>query len=129
MKILLDTHIWLWYSLDSKRISPELLAKIADTQNELWLSPITVWETLLLSEKGRISLETNAVEWINQTLKEFKTQEAQLNHSIAVLSREIELPHQDPADRFLAATAIHYGLTLATIDINLANSSFVTTIS
>lgn len=74
-------------------------------------------------------LETDAAEWINQTLKALKAKEAQLNHSIAVLSREIELPHQDPADRFLAATAIHYDLTLATVDNNLASRHLVTTTS
>lgn len=127
--MLLDTHIWLWYSLDSERISSELLAEIANTKNELWLSPITVWETLLLSEKGRIVLGTDAVEWINQTLEAFKTKEAKLNHPIAILSRDVDLPHQDPADRFLVVTAIHYDLTLATVDANLVNSPFVKTIS
>ncbi len=127
--MLLDTHIWLWYSLDSECISSELLAEIANTKNELWLSPITVWETLLLSKKGRIVLGTDAVEWINQTLEAFKTKEAKLNHPIAILSRDVDLPHQDPADRFLVATAIHYDLTLATADANLVNRPFVKTIS
>lgn len=41
---MLDTHIWLWCSLNSERVSPELLAKMIDTKNELWLSPVTVLE-------------------------------------------------------------------------------------
>jgi PIN domain nuclease of toxin-antitoxin system len=48
---------------------------------------------------------------------------------IAVLSRQIDLPHQDPADRFIAATAIHYQLQLATVDTRLTNAIWLPTIS
>jgi PIN domain nuclease of toxin-antitoxin system len=56
MKILLDTHIWLWYSLGNPKLTPNLKIAIEDPNNELWLSPISIWETLLLAEKGRIAL-------------------------------------------------------------------------
>ncbi|MDB9513639.1 hypothetical protein PN499_20800 [Kamptonema animale CS-326] len=46
-----------------------------------------------------------------------------MNHPIAILSRQIALPHQDPADRFIVATAIYYGLNLATVDANLTNNA------
>ena len=67
--------------------------------------------------------------WINLSLKNLETREAVLNNEIAILSRQIELPHQDPADRFIAATAIFYELTLATVDRNLLNYSLLQTIS
>jgi PIN domain nuclease of toxin-antitoxin system len=108
VKLLLDTHIWLWYALGNPKLSDDLRMAIASDNNELWLSPISVWETLILAEKGRISLLPDSLEWINQSLKALAVHEAPLNHSIAVLSRQINLPHQDPADRFIAATAIYY---------------------
>ncbi len=52
-----------------------------------------------------------------------------MNHSIAILSRQVALPHQDPADRFIVATAIYYGLKLATVDANLTGNSAVQTLS
>ena len=52
-----------------------------------------------------------------------------MNHAIAILSREIALPHQDPKDRFIAATAIYYGLILATVDANLIGNSVLQTLS
>jgi hypothetical protein len=55
--------------------------------------------------------------------------ECGLNHDIALLSRQIELPHQDPADRFIAASAIFYELTLATVDQNLVSCSWLPTMS
>jgi PIN domain nuclease of toxin-antitoxin system len=121
MKLLLDTHIWLWYSLGNPKLSINLRAAIADSSNELWLSPISIWETLLLAEKGKIALPTPAIVWVNSSLKDLGTREAPLNHAIAILSRQLDCPHQDPADRFIAATAIHYNLQLATVDQKLSN--------
>lgn len=129
MKLLLDTHIWLWYLLGDQRLSQPLQKAIADLNTELWLSPISIWETLILAEKGRISLQSDPVTWVNLALKTLETRAAQMNHSIAILSRQIALPHQDPADRFIVATAIYYGLKLATVDANLTGYSALETLS
>ena len=45
MKLLLDTHIWIWYLLGDSRLSTTLAKAIADEKNEIWLSPISLWET------------------------------------------------------------------------------------
>lgn len=129
MKLLLDTHIWLWYLLGDPRLSRSLQTAIADPNTELWLSLISIWEILILAEKGRISLQPDPVTWVNLALKTLETREAQMNHSIAILSREIALPHQDPADRFISATAIYYSLILATVDANLTGNSALQTLS
>ena len=129
MKLLLDTHIWLWYLLGDSRLSLQLQMAIADLNTELWLSPISIWETLILAEKGRISLQPDPVTWVSLALKTLETREAQMNHSIAILSRQIALPHQDPADRFIVATAIYYGLKLATVDASITGNSALQTLS
>ena len=76
MKLLLDTHIWIWYLIGSERLSDTLRITIADETTELWLSPISVWETLILAEKGRLSLNPSPVEWINNSLQVLKISEA-----------------------------------------------------
>lgn len=129
MKLLLDTHIWLWYLLGDKRLSTELQTIIPDETTELWLSPVSIWETLILAEKGRISLQPDAFEWIDLALKILEICEAPLVRQIAILSRQIELPHQDPADRFIAATAVYHNLPLATVDGNLTGLSWLQTLS
>ncbi|NEN91679.1 MAG: type II toxin-antitoxin system VapC family toxin [Okeania sp. SIO3H1] len=129
MRILLDTHIWIWYLLDNKRLSLQLQGAIADPNNELWLSPISVWEALVLAEKGRISVQPDPVTWVNLALQTIETREAPMNHAIAILSRQVVLPHKDPADRFIVATAIYYGLILATVDTNIIGSSAVQILS
>ncbi|MEA5595082.1 type II toxin-antitoxin system VapC family toxin [Rivularia sp. UHCC 0363] len=129
MKLLLDTHIWLWYLLGNEHLSTNLKTVIVEETTELWLSPISIWETLILAEKGRISLQPDAVTWIDLALQTLEIIEAPLVHQIAILSRQIELPHQDPADRFIAATAVHYNLILATVDSNLTGVSWLQTLS
>ncbi len=93
------------------------------------ISSISIWETLILAEKGRISLQPNAVAWIDLALQTLEIIEAPLVHQIAILSRQIELPHQDPADRFIAATAVYHNLILATVDSNLTGVSWLQTLS
>ena len=58
LKLLLDTHIWLWYLFGDEKLSTNLQKIIASEKNELWLSPISVWETLILAEKDRIEIDS-----------------------------------------------------------------------
>ncbi len=129
MKLLLDTHVWIWYLSGNERLSEILQTAIADDNNELWLSPISIWEALLLAEKGRFVLKPTPEEWIQDSLQELKTKEAPLSNEIAILSRQLKLEHQDPADRFIAATAIHLDFILATVDNRLTKASWLKTLS
>ena len=119
MRILLDTHIWLWSHLDPDRIGKRLTQHILDPANELWLSPISLWEFLVLVEKRRLAIPEDPGDWIAAALAEAPMHEAPLNHEVALTSRNIKVGHEDPADRFLAATAAVYDLMLATADERL----------
>ena len=119
MKLLLDTHILLWGILRRERIPGNLKRALEDPANELWLSPISVWECLILARKGRVTLLPDPESWIRTTLRELMPREAPITIEIAIRSRSIEIPHADPADRFLAATAAVFDLTLVTVDERL----------
>ena len=129
MKLLLDTHIWLWYALGEKDLSENLQQVMSKPDTQLWLSPISVWETLILVEKGRIQLDRKPKTWIQKYLRLLNLKEARLTFEIAILSRQLEFVHQDPADRFLGATAIAKSLTLATVDRRLTELEWLQTIS
>ena len=116
MKYLLDTHIWLWSLLEPDKLDENIVQVLENKNNELFISPITVWETLILAEKNKIELSPSPNEWIGEALKRSPVKEVKLSHSIAIKSREIELPHKDPADRFIAATAWDNNLILITKD-------------
>jgi PIN domain nuclease of toxin-antitoxin system len=123
MKLLLDTHIWLWALLDPERLSPAVREALASRENELWLSPISVWEAHLLAERGRVRVDSAPAEWVERMVQALPRREAALTHDIAVASRQLTLTHEDPADRFLAATARVLGLTLVTADARLIAST------
>ena len=122
MRLLLDTHIWLWSLLSPSRLAPKVAAELEADANELWLSPVSVWEALVLAEKGRLDLGRDPINWVREALAKVQFREAALNHEVAIRSRLVELAHPDPADRFLAATAAVYDLTLVTSDERLVAS-------
>jgi len=119
MKLLLDTHIFVWSHLNPSRLSRRATKVLADPRNELWLSPVTTWEILFLCRKGRLKLKDGPVLWLSAALSRMPFQEAALTHEVALAADAVVLPHRDPADTFLAATAKVYGLTLVTADDNL----------
>lgn len=117
MKLLLDTPIWLWSLREPERLGRRLRSELRSGKHELWLSPVSTWEALLLNEKGRIRLEPDLAAWLQDATA--RLQEAPLTHEIALAAHQLYLSHRDPADRFLAATAKVLGLTLVTADERL----------
>jgi PIN domain nuclease of toxin-antitoxin system len=126
MKLLLDTHIWLWTVHDPKRLGRRLFQELKNEDNELWLSPISTWEVLTLNFKGRVRLHGDLAEWLARATA--GTHEAPLTHEIALAARHLPL-HQDPADRILAATAQVLDLTLATADERLLGLGDIRTLA
>jgi PIN domain nuclease of toxin-antitoxin system len=115
-KLLLDTHILLWSLLEPERLSDKITRELENPANELWISPITIWEVIVLAEKGRVELNDEPVTWMKNVLNSMPFKQATVNHEVAMQSRLIKLPHQDPADRFIAASAAVYDLFLVTAD-------------
>jgi PIN domain nuclease of toxin-antitoxin system len=127
MKLLLDTHIWLWSLSDPGRLARRVQKELTDPKNELWLSPISTWEALLLNSKGRVRLHGDLSEWLARATARMR--EAPLTHEIVLTAQFLPLLHQDPADRFLAATAQVLGLTLITADERLLGLGQISTLA
>jgi PIN domain nuclease of toxin-antitoxin system len=85
----------------------------------LWISSISVWEVLLLIDARRMTVTGAPEEWVRDALEAGPFREAPLTHAVALESRRVMLPHRDPADRLLAATARVMDLTLVTADTRL----------
>ena len=119
MKLLLDTHIWIWTELEPWRLSSEVHNQIASPHNDLFLSPISLWEFMLLVEKKRINIAGDFGEWVNASFADLQIQEAPVSFAVAHELRFTQLAHKDPGDRFIVATARVYGLTLITADDKL----------
>ena len=122
MKLLLDTHIWIWSALDRSRLSARVIHALENPSNELWLSPISLWEVLTLCQKRRLTLHPSPQAWISNTLDAVPMREAAVTYEITQETARVQLPQRDPADRFLVATARIENLTLVTADESIAGA-------
>jgi PIN domain nuclease of toxin-antitoxin system len=127
LRLLLDTHIWLWSLIEPVRLGSKTRSELRDANNELWLSPISTWEALTLHDKGRVYLAADVEEWIARNTAPFR--EAPLTHEISLAARQLTLVQRDPADRFLAATAKVLDLTLLTADVKLLGLGEISTLA
>jgi PIN domain nuclease of toxin-antitoxin system len=119
MRLLLDTHIWIWNAVAPEKLGKRVAKAIQDERNELWLSPISIWELTLLVEKKRIELDDDVDAWVSRALAQPTFREAPLTNEVVLQVSKLRFSHRDPADRFIAASAKVFDLTLATGDSRL----------
>ena len=119
--LLLDTCALIWTVMGIAMRQEAIDAiGLASERGSLFASPISAWEITMLILKGRLKVEMPAEAFVNKIFANNKLQIAPLEHDIAMKS--CLLPgslHPDPADRFIAATAIRYGMRLVTRDERL----------
>ena len=119
MRFLLDTHIWLWAAFEPHKLTSEVHNLLNNPEADLFLSPISLWELSVLIEKKKFFINQDFATWIQQSISDLNLQEVLLNWQVAYELRFILPNHKDPADRFLAATAVAYDLILVTADQKL----------
>lgn len=127
MKLLLDTHVWIWSQAAPDNLSARVRRALQNEANEVWFSPTSIWELILLVENRRLALEGDLIEWFRKAAAPLK--EGPLTADIVAEAARFRLPHSDPADRFLVATARSLGLTLVTADTHILASEAVPTLA
>ncbi len=121
--MVIDTHVWLWFLSGSDELAKPLRNRIEHDPQSILLSSISVWEAIMLAERGRIEVEGAPCTHFREALRLVPVSQAAISHEIAIKSREIKLTSADPADRFIAATALIYDVPLATADRRLAKTA------
>jgi len=119
VKLLLDTHIWIWNYTAPEKLTSEVARQIANPEHDRFLSPVSIWEMVTLLEKKRIELNQDFGEWFSQSQRDLNLLEAPLTWEVAHELRFTMLGYRDPGDRFLVATAKVFDLTLVTSDERL----------
>jgi PIN domain nuclease of toxin-antitoxin system len=116
MKLLLDTHIFLWFINGDLRITDQMRDAIRNPGNEVYLSTVSLWEVIVKHQLGKLPLPQPPAVYI--PAQRIRHHVASLPLDEASVSRLSSLPtaHRDPFDRMLVCQAIEHGLTLATID-------------
>jgi PIN domain nuclease of toxin-antitoxin system len=108
--------MWVWFHVGDAKISPEVVDLV---DSRTIISAATIWEVMLLLEKGRLRSRLSAEETVLDWLAAAPMRVVPIDKEIALLSRGLQFTHDDPADRFIAATAYRMGAPLATSDRRL----------
>ena len=118
--ILLDTHVVIWMAEDDPRLGAQSRSIILAARDDggLAISAISFWEIALLISKARLQIASPPAE-MRIALLDSGVTELPLTGDIALLAVELDGLHGDPADRFIAATAIAHAATLMTADDKL----------
>jgi len=119
-EILLDTHVLIWWRLDSGRLGRSRIRRLQDLesrQKPVAISAITLWEIAMLAARGRIEISEPADDWIEEIERHPLIEVLPLTARIAAESVRLGPDfHNDPADQIIVATARIHGLPLMTAD-------------
>jgi PIN domain nuclease of toxin-antitoxin system len=126
--ILLDTHVWIWASIDDRTSLSTRAARSLKEAKRKWVSAISCWELAKLVEKKRIAFSIPVLTWITRSLSEMDISIADLSPEIAVESTQLKEFHNDPADQIIVATSRVLGISLLTSDRRILDFSVVETI-
>jgi PIN domain nuclease of toxin-antitoxin system len=116
MKLLLDTHVALWFWMGSERCPRSLAAAIADATNEVVFSQVSTWEIQLKFQQKKLTLPELPERFVPEAVRRSAFRYQPITDAAIFFLRKLPELHRDPFDRLLVAQAIVEGCTLATLD-------------
>lgn len=116
MKILLDTHIFLWFISGDIKLSTDVRDAIRDPDNEVYLSAVSVWEAIVKYQLGKLPLPEHPETYLPQQRDLHQIVSLSLDESSVAQLAKLPALHRDPFDRMLICQALQNGMTIATVD-------------
>ncbi|PZV12323.1 MAG: PIN domain nuclease [Leptolyngbya sp.] len=116
MRILLDTHIFLWFISGDTQLSEDVRDAIRDPDNEVYLSTISVWEAIVKYQLGKLPLPEQPETYLPKQRDRHQIASLALDESSVVQLAKLPALHRDPFDRMLICQALQNDLTIATVD-------------
>ena len=115
MRLLLDTHVFIWWDSDPGRISPVALAALRDPANTPLVSPVSIWEMSIKLQLRKLKLRLPLRDLVSQQqVNGLGELPITVEHALAV--ERLPAVHRDPFDRFLIAQALVEGVELISAD-------------
>jgi PIN domain nuclease of toxin-antitoxin system len=116
MRILLDTHIFLWFISGDTQLSTDVRDAIRDPDNEVYLSSVSVWEAIVKYQLGKLPLPKPPETYLPRQRNLHQIASLALDESSVIQLAKLPPLHRDPFDRMLICQALQNGLTIATVD-------------
>jgi PIN domain nuclease of toxin-antitoxin system len=116
MKILLDTHIFLWFISGDARLSANVRDAIRDPNNQVYLSVVSVWEAIVKYQLGKLPLPEHPETYLPKQRDIHQIASLALDENSVVELAKLPPLHRDPFDRMLICQALHNDLIMATVD-------------
>jgi PIN domain nuclease of toxin-antitoxin system len=116
MKLLLDTHIFLWFISGDKRLPDAMRESIRSLDNEVYLSVVSLWEAIVKYQLGKLALPSPPDSYLPLQRERHQISSLFLDEaSVAQLAR-LPAIHRDPFDRMLICQALEHRLMIVTVD-------------
>lgn len=116
MKLLLDTHAFLWMILGDRRMPESLRSTLRAEDNSVWLSAISIWEIVLKQNQGRLVLPGPGAGYAAGHRRRHYISSLPLEETTADHLARLPSLHRDPFDRMLICQAIEHEMTMVTAD-------------
>jgi PIN domain nuclease of toxin-antitoxin system len=116
MRILLDTHIFLWFISGDTQLSADVRDAIRDLDNEVYLSAISVWEVIVKYQLGKLSLPERPETYLPKQRDLHQITSLALDEVSITQLAKLPSFHRDPFNRMLICQALQNDLTIATVD-------------
>lgn len=116
MKLLLDTHAWLWMLIEPERLGPETAALVNEPGHSFFLSVASVWELAIKHAAGRLSLPEPPLEYVRSRTRADGIALLAMSAEHVCRAAALERHHADPFDRVIVAQAELEGLVVVTHD-------------
>lgn len=116
MRLLLDTHVFLWYVTGNRELPARLQEAIRDPENEVFLSVVSIWEASIKHRLGKLPLPSPPGSYLPLQRERHKIASLAVEEPAVARLDGLPLLHNDPFDRMLISQALEHGLTLVTVD-------------
>jgi PIN domain nuclease of toxin-antitoxin system len=116
VKLLLDTHIFVWAVTGDRRLPPDAAALIVDPANTRTLSAASVWEMSIKAASGKWTEVAPMLDDLDEALGDLQTEQLPIDVPAAVAAGRLDWEHRDPFDRMLAAQTALGCFSLLTVD-------------
>jgi PIN domain nuclease of toxin-antitoxin system len=120
MRILLDTHVFLWFISGSPRIPANFRIAIEDPSNEVFLSVVSIWEAAIKHGAGKLKLPASPGAMLPIERQKHGIASLPIDEGSAARLHALPPIHRDPFDRMLACQGLEHQLIVATVDPQLA---------